>query len=132
MHHNLLRDEILLFAPGSEKADQTFEVVKGIDNPRLAEMFPLEIEQLKMEVELVHGASHPFDHDAFLSGMQTPVFFGSAINNFGIREILNALSGKVHFNEKFEDVIVCVAGFEVYVRGRIMNGIPKIGTFFIK
>ncbi|WP_293780778.1 peptide chain release factor 3 [uncultured Oxalicibacterium sp.] len=89
--YHLLRDEIMLFAPGSEKADQTFEVVKGIDNPRLAEMFPLEIEQLKMEVELVHGASHPFDLDAFLSGRRTPVFFGSAINNFGVREILNAL-----------------------------------------
>src|SRR6476660_3393283 len=44
-----------------------------------------------MEVELVHGASHPFDLDAFLAGRQTPVFFGSAINNFGVREILNAL-----------------------------------------
>ncbi|HEV7856857.1 MAG TPA: peptide chain release factor 3, partial [Herminiimonas sp.] len=89
--YHLLRDEIMLFAPGSEKADQTFEVVKGIDNPRLAEMFPLEIEQLKMEVELVHGASHPFELDAFLNGTRTPVFFGSAINNFGVREILNAL-----------------------------------------
>jgi peptide chain release factor 3 len=89
--YHLLRDEIMLFAPGSEKADQTFEVIKGIDNPRLGQMFPLEIEQLKMEVELVHGASHPFDLDAFLAGKQTPVFFGSAINNFGVREILNAL-----------------------------------------
>lgn len=89
--YHLLRDEIMLFAPGSEKADQTFEIVKGIDNPRLAEMFPLEIEQLKMEVELVHGASHPFELDAFLNGTRTPVFFGSAINNFGVREILNAL-----------------------------------------
>jgi peptide chain release factor 3 len=89
--YHLLRDEIMLFAPGSEKADQTFEVIKGIDNPRLEQMFPLEIEQLKMEVELVHGASHPFDLDAFLAGKQTPVFFGSAINNFGVREILNAL-----------------------------------------
>lgn len=89
--YHLLRDEILLFAAGSDKADQTFEVIKGIDNPRLDEMFPREIEQLRMEVELVHGASHPFDQDAFLAGVQTPVFFGSAINNFGIREILNAL-----------------------------------------
>ena len=89
--YHLLRDEIMLFAAGSEKADQEFEIIKGIDNPRLAEMFPLEIEQLKMEVELVHGASHPFDLDAFLSGTQTPVFFGSAINNFGVREILDAL-----------------------------------------
>jgi len=89
--YHLLRDEVMLFAPGSEKADQTFEVIKGIDNPRLAEMFPQEIEQLKMEVELVHGASNPFELDQFLAGTLTPVFFGSAINNFGVREILNAL-----------------------------------------
>lgn len=89
--YHLLRDEILLFTAGSERADQEFEVIQGIDNPRLAEMFPMEVEQLKMEVELVHGASHPFDLDAFLAGRQTPVFFGSAINNFGVREILNAL-----------------------------------------
>ena len=89
--YHLLRDEILLFAAGDARADQNFEVIKGIDNPRLATMFPREIEQLKMEVELVHGASHPFELDAFLAGTQTPVFFGSAINNFGVREILNAL-----------------------------------------
>src|SRR5580704_15054166 len=89
--YHLLRDEIMLFAAGSDKADQTFDVIKGIDNPRLAELFPREIEQLKMEVELVHGASHSFDLHAFLAGTQTPVFFGSAINNFGVREILNAL-----------------------------------------
>ncbi|VVC82986.1 peptide chain release factor 3 [Sideroxydans sp. CL21] len=89
--YHLLRDEILLFTPGEEKADGEVEVIKGIDNPILAERFPLEIEQLKMEVELVHGASHPFDLQRFLDGQQTPVFFGSAINNFGVREILNAL-----------------------------------------
>ncbi|HTN65288.1 MAG TPA: peptide chain release factor 3 [Burkholderiaceae bacterium] len=89
--YHLLRDEILLFAAGDAHADQEFEVIKGIDNPRLAAMFPREIEQLKTEVELVHGASHPFDLDAYLAGTQTPVFFGSAINNFGVREILNAL-----------------------------------------
>ncbi|WP_243405289.1 peptide chain release factor 3 [Solimicrobium silvestre] len=89
--YHILRDEIMLFTAGNDRADQEFEVLKGIDNPRLAAMFPLEIEQLKMEVELVHGASHPFDLNAFLAGTQTPVFFGSAINNFGVREILNAL-----------------------------------------
>jgi len=89
--YHLLRDEILLFTPGEERADGEVEIIKGIDNPVLAERFPLEIEQLKMEVELVHGASHPFDLQRFLEGKQTPVFFGSAINNFGVREILNAL-----------------------------------------
>jgi peptide chain release factor 3 len=89
--YHILKDEIMLFAAGSERADQTFEIVKGIDNPRLAQLFPLEIEQLKMEVELVSGASAPFNLEEVLAGTQTPVFFGSAINNFGVREILDAL-----------------------------------------
>ncbi|MGZ3181559.1 MAG: peptide chain release factor 3 [Telluria sp.] len=89
--YHLLRDEVMLFTPGEERADQEFEVIQGIDNPRLQEMFPMEMDQLRMEVELVHGASHPFDLEQFLAGVQTPVFFGSAINNFGVREILSAL-----------------------------------------
>ena len=89
--YHLLRDEILLFTPGEEKANQDVEIIKGIDNPRLADMFPLEIERVKAEIELLKGASHPYDLDAFLAGTRTPVFFGSAINNFGVREILNAL-----------------------------------------
>jgi len=89
--YHLLRDEILLFTPGEDRADQEFEAIAGIDNPRLAEMFPREIEQLKNEVALVRSALYPFDLAAFLDGTQTPVFFGSAVNNFGVREILNAL-----------------------------------------
>ena len=89
--YHLINDEVMLFAPGNEKADQVFEVVKGIDNPRLTEMFPMEMEQLRMEVELVKGASNPFVLEEFLAGTLTPVFFGSAINNFGVREVLNAL-----------------------------------------
>ncbi|MCM1129682.1 MAG: peptide chain release factor 3 [Oxalobacter formigenes] len=89
--YHLLRDEVMLFEAGNERANQAFEVVSGIDNPRLSEMFPDEMAQLKMEIELVHGASNPFDLQQFLDGTLTPVFFGSAINNFGVREILNAL-----------------------------------------
>lgn len=89
--YHLLRDEILLFTAGEERVNKDVRIIKGIDNPELAAMFPLEIEQLKMEVELVHGASHPFSLEEFLAGTQTPVFFGSAINNFGVREILDAL-----------------------------------------
>jgi peptide chain release factor 3 len=89
--YHLLRDEIMLFTPGEEKVTNEFEIIKGINNPLLAEKFPMEIEQLRSEVELVLGASNPFDLAAFLNGKQTPVFFGSAINNFGVREILDAL-----------------------------------------
>ncbi|WP_028450778.1 peptide chain release factor 3 [Chitinibacter tainanensis] len=88
--YSILSDEIILFTPGQGPLDEV-EIIKGIDNPRLDELFPLEIDQTRMELELVRGASHPFDLEEFLAGTLTPVFFGSAINNFGIREILNAL-----------------------------------------
>ncbi len=116
--YHLLNDEIMLFAPGNEKADQTFEVIKGIDNPRLIEMFPMEMEQLKMEVELVKGASNPFVLEEFLAGTLTPVFFGSAINNFGVREVLNALLdwarpplGREAIQRKVEPTETAFSGF---------------------
>jgi peptide chain release factor 3 len=89
--YHMLRDEVLLFEAGKEKVTLDLEVIQGIDNPRLDELFPLEMEQLRMEIELVKGASHPFVLEEFLAGELSPVFFGSAINNFGVREILNAL-----------------------------------------
>jgi len=48
-------------------------------------------EEARAEVELVRGAGHAFDRDAYLSGKQTPVFFGSALNDFGVKEVLDAL-----------------------------------------
>ncbi len=89
--YSLLDDVVILFEAGSDKLISDVEVIKGIDNPRLDELFPLEMEQLRMEIELVKGASNEFSLDEFLAGELTPVFFGSAINNFGIREILDAL-----------------------------------------
>ena len=71
--YHLLRNEVLLFAPGEERADQEFEVISGIDHPRLDELFPMEIEQLRGEVALLAGASHAFDQERFLAGKQTPV-----------------------------------------------------------
>ena len=44
---------------------------------------------LREAIELVKGASHSFDRNAYLAGKLTPVFFGSAINNFGVRELLD-------------------------------------------
>lgn len=48
------------------------------------------VGELRDEIELVRGASHRFDKQAFLEGKLTPVFFGSAINNFGVKELLDA------------------------------------------
>lgn len=78
------------FTPGEERRSAG-EVIEGIDNPELDERFPLEIDQLREDIELLEGASNPFSLEDFLAGKQSPVFFGSAINNFGVQEILNAL-----------------------------------------
>ncbi len=65
------------------------EVIDGLDNPRLDELLGSQIEELREEIELVQGASNVFDKEAYLKGELTPVFFGSAVNNFGIAELLN-------------------------------------------
>ncbi|MBI4989801.1 MAG: peptide chain release factor 3 [Rhodocyclales bacterium] len=88
---HLLHEQLMRFAPGEERADGKTELIEGIANPALDERFPLEIGRLREDVELIQGASHPFDITAFLAGTQSPVFFGSGINNFGVREILQAL-----------------------------------------
>ena len=87
---HLLGNQLLRFAAGEEKRS-TAEIIKGLDNPLLDSQFAGEIQQLRDDVDLIQGASAPFDLEAFQAGKQTPVFFGSGINNFGVQEILNAL-----------------------------------------
>jgi peptide chain release factor 3 len=89
--YHLQNDRLLRFTPGEERRSDDAEVIEGIDNPRLTELFADEMPAFLHDVELIRGASHPFDLDTFLAGRQTPVFFGSAINNFGVQEILQAL-----------------------------------------
>ena len=66
------------------------EVIEGLDNPRLDEVVGSQADELREEIELVQGASHALDLEAYRRGELTPVFFGSAINNFGVQELLDA------------------------------------------
>jgi peptide chain release factor 3 len=90
---DLLQDRLRRFTPGEEslRASEDRELITGIDNPRLDALFPQETAALRHDVDLIRSASSPFDLDEFLAGRQTPVFFGSGINNFGVQEILQAL-----------------------------------------
>jgi len=88
---DLLRDRLKRFSPGEERVSDDSELIEGIANPRLDALFPGEVAGLRHDVDLIRSASHPFDMDEFLAGRQTPVFFGSGINNFGVQEILKAL-----------------------------------------
>ncbi len=88
--YHLLEDRVLRFTPGEEKRSEA-QVIRGVANAQLDALFPLEVGKLRDDVELIQGASHPFSIGDFLAGRQTPVFFGSGINNFGVQEILQAL-----------------------------------------
>ena len=90
---DLLQDRLVRFTPGEERrtASEDSELITGIANPRLDALFPQETAELRHDIDLIRSASSPFDLDEFLAGRQTPVFFGSGINNFGVQEILQAL-----------------------------------------
>jgi peptide chain release factor 3 len=89
---DLRHDRLVRFTPGEERRHDESESIEGIDNPRLTELFPHEMPALRHDVDLIRSASSPFSLDEFLSGRQSPVFFGSGINNFGVQEILHALT----------------------------------------
>src|SRR5574340_259409 len=82
---HLLDDRLVRFTPGEERVAAETETIVGIDNRRLDELYPAEIAELRHDVELIRGASHPFELARFLAGRQTPVFFGWGINNFGVQ-----------------------------------------------
>jgi len=88
---DLRKQQMRVFSPGEDRAGGDDEIIEGLANPILEERFGGAYEQAGAEVELVQEAAPPFDEAEFLAGRQTPMFFGSAINNFGVREVLDAL-----------------------------------------
>ncbi|MBU0501510.1 MAG: peptide chain release factor 3 [Gammaproteobacteria bacterium] len=91
--YDLRNDTTYLYSPTHGGKIQEGELIVGLDNPRLDEVVGDQADELRTEVELVKGASHEIDLDAYRAGRQSPVFFGSAINNFGVRELLDAFVG---------------------------------------
>jgi peptide chain release factor 3 len=88
---DLRKDQMRVFRPGEDRVAGDEEVIEGLANPALSERFGAAYEQAAGEIELVREAAPAFDEAEFLAGRQTPMFFGSAINNFGVQEVLDAL-----------------------------------------
>ena len=84
-------DRMRVFSPGEDKAGGDDEILAGLNNAEATKRFGAEYAQAQGEIELVAGATPAFDRALFLAGKQTPMFFGSAINNFGVQEVLDAL-----------------------------------------
>jgi peptide chain release factor 3 len=88
---NLRRQAMTVFESGSERRPQDFDTIPLADTEELRRRFGSEYDAAADSMELAAGASPEWDHAAFLAAKQTPVFFGSAVNNFGVMEVLDAL-----------------------------------------
>ncbi|HXF08336.1 MAG TPA: peptide chain release factor 3, partial [Candidatus Acidoferrales bacterium] len=87
--YHLLQDRVYLYAPVKDGRAHESEVIEGLDSAAFTERFGGDAAAFREEIELVRGASPAFDRAAYLAGRQTPVYFGSAVNNFGVRELLD-------------------------------------------
>jgi len=88
--YHLLSGEVHLYEPGRNFTRQDSTIYASLDDPQLhARLGDDMLRELREELELVEGASHRFDADRYLAGRQSPVFFGSAVNNFGVQPLLD-------------------------------------------
>ena len=89
--YNLYRKQLHLFTPGQQSRGQQGITIDSLDDPRLDQLVGThQANELRTDLELLAGAANPFDYDHFIKANQTPVFFGSAVNNFGVQELLDA------------------------------------------
>ncbi len=88
--YNITKTQLELFSPGYVPSDGGGIIINDLDDPLLETHLGSQADELRDDIELIQGAADPFSMSDYLKGSQTPVFFGSAINNFGVREMLDA------------------------------------------
>jgi peptide chain release factor 3 len=87
--YHLLQDKICIYSgAGRGKASQ-IDAIDGLDSPAAGDILGEDAAEFREEVELVKGGCPEFSIEEYLAARQTPVFFGSAISNFGVRELLD-------------------------------------------
>ncbi len=87
--YHLIEDRLYLYAPRKDGRAGQRRHIQGLDAPELDDVLGADAPALRDEIELVRGASEPFDLERYRAGQLTPVYFGSAINNFGVQELLD-------------------------------------------
>ncbi|UCG39159.1 MAG: peptide chain release factor 3 [bacterium] len=88
--YNRFRGDLHLFEAGRDTVTEDLVTITDLADPRLDEQLGRQADELRSDLELLDGAANPFQLEEYLKGNQTPVFFGSAINNFGVRELLDS------------------------------------------
>jgi peptide chain release factor 3 len=87
--YHLQQDRIHLYHGGKRERAAERSVVDGLDSAEAAEVLGADLQAFRDEIELVRGACPEFDAEEYLAARQTPVFFGSALSNFGVKELLD-------------------------------------------
>ena len=91
--YDLLNDKLVLTARNSANKDSPEFSCNGLDDPKLEGLLPADaLKKLRDDVDMVRGLCPDFDSELFLNGSLTPVWFGSAVNNFGVKELLAGLA----------------------------------------
>ncbi|MFC4351474.1 peptide chain release factor 3 [Fodinicurvata halophila] len=90
--YDLFKDQLILLERSKGERPDEGETCKGVDDPKLDELLPADtLAEFREGVEMARGLCPEFDLKEYLGGHQTPVYFGSAINNFGVRELLEGV-----------------------------------------
>ena len=90
--YHLTEDRIYVYAAGERGRLGENRVIDGLASEAATAYLGADAAAVREEIELVRGATAPFDPQAYRRGTQTPVFFGSAINSFGVEELLAAFT----------------------------------------
>ena len=91
--YDILGDRLVLMEKSRTTKGDIVEVCTGTGDPRIPALIgELAASEMRERVELVRGTCPPFEHKSYLEGHLSPVFFGSAVNNFGVRELLDGLA----------------------------------------
>ena len=89
--YNLFEERIILFRPDNKQGrpEETIEFT-DLNDPELEQLIGSDAaDELREEVEMIRGVYPKFDRQTYLAGDVSPVFFGSAVNNFGVKELLD-------------------------------------------
>ena len=87
--YNLYTDQIHLFTKGQGHLLAEQNIIQGLDSDEARELLGADYEEFCDEIELVQGATHQWDKESYMAGTMTPVFFGTALGNFGVREMMH-------------------------------------------
>lgn len=88
--YHLTEDVIYVYSSGHGHERTDAKIIKHLDSDEARAHIGDLYDDFLEELELVQGACHAFEHDAFLQGQMTPVFFGTALGNFGVDQVLDA------------------------------------------